>query len=57
VIANNTAYRIFLPNKIPPISPNDTGILFRVSTNSKNVYNETSAIPVNTVVENKRPPL
>lgn len=56
-MANNTAYRIFLPNKIPPISPKETGILFLVSTKSKNVYKETSAILVNTVVENKRPPL
>jgi hypothetical protein len=57
VIANNTAKRICLPNKMPPISPKETGILFLVSTRSKNVYNEINAIDVSNPVENKSPPL
>jgi hypothetical protein len=56
-MANKTAKRIFLPNKIPPISPKETGILFLVSTSNKNVYNEINAIDVSNPVENKSPPL
>lgn len=56
-MAVNTAYLIFLPNKMSPISPNDTGIELRVSTNNKNVYNEMRAIAESNPVENKRPPL
>lgn len=36
-MANNTANRMDLPNKTPPMSPNETGILFLVSTSNKNV--------------------
>lgn len=57
VMANKTAKRIFLPNKIPPISPKETGILFLVSTSNKNVYKEIKAINVSNPVENKSPPL
>jgi hypothetical protein len=35
-MATRTANLIDLPNNTPPISPNETGILFRVSTNNKN---------------------
>lgn len=56
-MANKTANRIFLPKIIPPISPKETGILFRVSTNNKNVYNEIMAILDNNAVEKSKPPL
>lgn len=56
-MANKTENRIFLPNKTPPISPNDTGILFLVSTNNKKVYKETRAMVESKAVEKNKPPL
>ena len=57
MIAVRTAIRIDRPYKIPPISPKDTGTLFRVSTKSKKLYKEINAIADKSAVEKKIPPL
>lgn len=54
---NKTNNLMFGPNNTPPISPNDTGTLFLVSTNNRKDHNERPAISSITEVENSRPPL
>jgi hypothetical protein len=46
-----------LPNKIPPISPNEAGTLLRVSTNNKKLNSDIAAINDRNTVENTKPPL